>query len=294
MRTDFLKIVGLVIFEDVTEALWVTKVSSGTISNINKNVYKSIDKWRNRAIKGSQPYVCLDDIVLKRSWAGAIKNEFILVAIGVSQDGYRKVLGIIEGAKEDKSGWRNFLAHLKERGIKGVKLIISDACMGLVELASEFFPDADWQRFTVHFYRNIFSVVLRSKVRDVADMLKAIHASEDLEAALQKTELVIEKLKKMKLKEAAKKVPDSIQETLTYYRYPQSHWRRIRANNPMERLMWEIRRRTKVVGAFPDGNSALMLFAARLRHVSATLWGTQKYLSMDLLKYQELATTLSS
>jgi transposase-like protein len=129
---------------------------------------------------------------------------------------------------------------------------------------------------------------------DIIQGAAYIHASEDLEAALQKTEMVVEKLKKLKLREAARKVTDSIQETLTYYRYPQQHWRRIRTNNPMERLMREIRRRTKVVGAFSDGNSALMLCTARLRHVSGTQWGVQKYLNMDLLKYQELASALSS
>lgn len=274
--------------EDITEALWGTKVSPGTISNLNKKVYRNIEKWRNRAITGSFPYVYLDGIVLKRSWAGEIRNVSVLVAVGVDQDGYRQVLGIAEGAKEDKSGWSGFLEHLKQRGLKGVKLIISDACMGLIDSVSDYYPESRWQRCTVHFYRNVFSVVPKAKVRDVADMLKAIHAQEDLEAAMQKAELVIEKLKKLKLKEAAKKVSDSINETLTYYYFPKSHWRRLRTNNPMERLMREIRRRTRVVGAFPDGNSALMLCAARLRHVSSTQWGTKKYLNMKLLAELEL------
>jgi len=277
--------------EDITEALWGTKVSPSTISELNKKVYIQIEAWRNRPIEGEYPYVYLDGIVLKRSWAGEVRNVSVLVAIGVGEDGYRKVLGITEGHKEDKAGWSAFLKHLKDRGLSGVRLIISDACMGLVESAAEFYPEAQWQRCTVHFYRNIFTVVPSKHMRAAADMLKAIHACEDREAAQDKAEAVIEKLTAMRLKEAAQRIQDGIAETLTYYSFPASHWRRIRTNNPLERIMREIRRRTRVVGAFPDGKSALMLAAARLRHIAGTQWGTKRYLKMDLLRDLDLSET---
>ena len=270
--------------EDITEALWGTKVSPGTISTLNKKVYQHIDQWRNRPIEGEYPYVYLDGIVLKRSWAGEVRNVSVLVAIGVGEDGFRKVLGIAEGHKEDKAGWSGFLKHLKDRGLKGVQLIISDACLGLVESVADYYPEAQWQRCAVHFYRNVFSVVPSKHMRTVADMLKAIHACEDRQAAQAKAAAVVEKLREMRLKEAATKINDSIQETLTFYSFPPPHWRRIRTNNPLERIMREIRRRTRVVGAFPDGNSALMLAAARLRHIAGTQWGHKRYLSMDLLR----------
>ena len=269
--------------EDITEALWGTKVSPGTVSNLNQKIYQRIEEWRNRPIAGEFPYVYLDGIVLRRSWAGEVRNVSILVAIGVRTDGYRHILGVMEGAKEDKAGWSNFLAHLKQRGLKGVKLIISDACMGLVESAADYYPGANWQRCVVHFYRNVFSVVPRTKVAEVAMMLKAIHASEDRMAALEKAAAVAGKLEGMKLYKAAKMVNDNIIETLTYYDFPSAHWVRIRTNNPLERIMREIRRRTKVVGAFPDGNSALMLVAARLRHIAGTKWGLKRYMNMDLI-----------
>ena len=110
-------------------------------------------------------------------------------------EGYREILGICEGAKEDKAGWSAFLKHLKERGLKGVRLIISDACLGLAESAAEFFPEAAWQRCIVHWYRNIFSHVPSTKVREIAAMLKAIHAGEDIVAAREKAIRVIEKLR---------------------------------------------------------------------------------------------------
>jgi len=274
--------------EDITEALWGTRVSPGTISNLNKKVYKEIEAWRNRSIEGTFPYVYLDGIVLKRSWAGKVSNVSVLVAIGVSEDGYRKILGICEGAKEDKAGWSGFLRHLKERGLGGVRLFITDACMGLVESIADFYPESRWQRCMVHFYRNVFSIVPSKKIGEVATMLKAIHASEDRSAATEKAEAVHAKLQSMKLKEAAKKIRESICETLTYYDFPREHRTRIRTNNALERIMKEIRRRTKVVGAFPDGYSALMLCAARLRHVAGTKWGSRRYLNMDLLREQEL------
>jgi len=162
-------------------------------------------------------------------------------------------------------------------------LVISDACIGLSESIGDFYPEAKWQRCIVHFYRNVFSVVPRGRVKKVAMMLKAIHASEDRDAAKEKAHSVIKKLKKQKLSQAAKKLEDSIDETLTYYDFPDAHWRRIRTNNPLERILREVRRRTRVVGTFPDGNSALMLVAARLRHIAGTRWGTRRYLDMDLL-----------
>lgn len=273
--------------EDITQALWGTRVSPGTVSNLNKKIYKRIDQWRNRPLEVKYPYVYLDGIVLKRTWADQVRNISVLVAIGVSDDGYRQVLGVVEGAKEDKAGWSDFLRHLKKRGLTRVKLIVSDACLGLIESVSEFYPDAKWQRCIVHFYRNVFTVVPRSKVKHVAMMLKAIHASEDRDAAQEKAAAVVKKLKTQKLHQAAKKVNDSIDETLTYYDFPSAHWRRIRTNNPLERILREVRRRTRVVGAFPDGNSALMLVAARLRHIAGTKWGTRRYLNMNLIKEME-------
>ena len=135
--------------EDITEALWGTRVSPGTVSNLNKKIYGQIEAWRNQPIEGDQPYLYLDGIVLKRSWAGEVRNVSLLVAISVNGDGYRQILGIVEGAKEDKAGWSAFLSHLKGRGLHGVELIVSDACLGLVESAAEYFPDARWQRCMV-------------------------------------------------------------------------------------------------------------------------------------------------
>lgn len=270
--------------EDITEALWGTKVSPGTISNLNKKAYENIEKWRNRPLSSqAYPYVYVDGIFLKRCWGEEFENVSILIAIGVTDDGYREILGAAEGLKEDLESWKEFFVWLKSRGLSGVKLVIGDKALGMVEAIGQVFPEAKYQRCIAHFYRNVFSVVPKQKVKEVAKMLKAIHAQEDREAALEKTKAVVEKLRKMKLTKAAGKVDEYITETLTYMSFPEQHWTRIRTNNTLERLNREIKRRTKVVGTFPDGQSALMLVCARLRHVTSSEWGTKRYLNMDHL-----------
>src|SRR5262249_25869071 len=161
--------------EDITEALWGTGVSALTVADLNKKSDGTIEAWRNRLIEGEDPCAYLDGNVVKRRWARNVRNVLLREAIGVNENGYREIVGICEGAKEDRMGWSAFLKHLKERGLKGVRLITSDACIGLAESAAEFFPEAAWQRCIVHWYRNIFSHVPSTKVREHAARLKAIH-----------------------------------------------------------------------------------------------------------------------
>ena len=281
--------------EDITEALWGTKVSPSTISELNKKAYMHIEDWRNRPLQGGKyPYVYVDGIYLRRNWGGEYENVAILVAIAVNEDGYREVLGAAEGMKEDKSSWVSFFQWLRGRGLDGVKLIIGDKCMGMLEAVGEVYPDAKYQRCTVHFYRNVFSVVPRSKMKTVSKRHTAIHAQESKVACRKKAKEVAEALRAMRLQEAAKKIEDGVEETLTYADFPSEHWTRIRTNNVLERLNREIRRRTRVVGCFPDGNSALMLVCARLRHVAGTQWGNKKYMNMKHLEAMEDLADLAS
>ncbi len=268
--------------EDITEALWGCRVSPSTISELNQKIYKNIEEWRTRPLSQEYSYIFLDGIWLKRSWGGEVESVSVLVAIGVNKDGFREIIGVGEGAKEDKESWRNFLRFLKQRGLEKVDLVISDKSLGLIEVIGEFFPSAKWQRCVVHFYRNALSAVPKGKAKEVALMLKAIHAQEDKMAARKKAQEVLAKLKEMKLDKAAKIVGDGYEETISYYDYPSHHWRFIRTNNPLERINREIRRRTRVVGNFPDGNSALMLVCARLRYIASHKWGSKRYLTMEV------------
>ena len=273
--------------EDITEALWGSKVSASTISELNKKAYVNIEAWRNRPLTGKYPYIYVDGIYLKRNWGGEYENVAVLVAIAVNEDGYREILGAAEGMKEDKASWVNFFQWLRGRGLDGLKLVVGDKCLGMLEGRWRGVSGGQISALHGSFYRNVFSVVPKSKVKNVAKMLKAIHAQESKKAAREKAKAVAADLRAMKLPEAAKKVESGIEETLTYCDFPTEHWTKIRTNNTIERLNREIRRRTRVVGAFPDGNSALMLVCARLRHVAGTQWGCKKYMNMKHLEALE-------
>jgi putative transposase len=197
------------------------------------------------------------------------------------------VIGVAEGGKEDTASWKDFLRDLKKRGLTGIKLVISDKCLGLVEAVTEVFPESKWQWCIVHFYRAIFKRVPRHRMREVAAMLKAIHEQEDRAEAERKAAQVADKLEQMHLGEVANLVRQGVADTLTYFDFPSEHRIKIRTNNPLERVIREIRRRTRIVCAFPDGKSALMLAAARLRHMAGGKWGLHRYMRIELLYERE-------
>ena len=269
--------------EDVSEILWGSSVSAATVSNLNEKAFASVEEWRNRPLERAYPYVCVDGIYLKRSWGGAYENVAVMVAVGVNDDGYREVIGAAEGFTESSECWRDFLSWLRSRGLRGVRMIVGDKAAGMVGSIAEVFPDAAYQRCTVHFYRNVLARVPKSRRAAVAAMLKAIHAMESREAAEAKALAVADELERMRLGEAARVVRGDFPETLAYTAFPREHWRRIRTNNAIERLNREIRRRTRVVGTFPDGRSALMLVSARLKYVAESEWGSRRYLDVTLL-----------
>jgi len=153
-----------------------------------------------------------------------------------------------------------------------------------MESIVDFYPQAQWQRCIVHYYRNVLALVPQGRKKEIATMLGAIHAQENRQEASKKKDQIAQKLKGMKLKKAADLVRLGSEETFAYYDFPVEHWKRIRTNNTLERIMKEIRRRTRLIGSFPDGESALMLVAARLRHIAGSTWSERKYLNMDLLR----------
>ncbi len=159
-------------------------------------------------------------------------------------------------------------------------MIISEACRGLVESAAEYLTDARWQMCMVHFYRSVFSHFHATKIRDVSHMLKAIHAKEGRAPTDEMAKTIIAELRLMKMGKAADRVEQSVHETLTYYAFPDIYWYKIRINNTLECVMREIRRRTRVVRAFPEGLSCLNLAAAILRHIATTQWSTKRYMNI--------------
>lgn len=263
--------------DDVSQLLWGDRMPSQTLSDKLKKVYADIDEWRGRPLEQDYPYLFMDGVWHKRCWGGSVENVSILVAVGVGMDGRREVLSVAEGMKEDSESWREFIKGMLARGLKGVRLVTGDRCAGLVAAVNELLPGARYQRCMVHFERNILAKV-NPKNRDwAADALKAIFSMESRDKALEKAESVAKDMEARKLREAAKCLREGIGETTTYLLddYPREHRRRIRTNNMIERLNREIRRRTRVVGSFPDGRSALMLICARVRYVTSSEWSTR-------------------
>ena len=270
--------------EDVSEILWGSGVSAATVPDLNGKAFASVEEWRNRPLERAYPYVYVDGIYLKRSWGGAYENVAVMIAIGVNDDGYREVIGAAEGFTESSECWRDFLSRLRSRGLHGVRMVVGDKASGMVGSIAEAFPEAAHRRRTVHFHRNVLARVPRSGRAAVAAMLKAVHAVESREAAEAKALAVADELGRMRLGEAARVVRAGYAETLTCTGFPREHWARIRADNAIERLNREVRRRTRVVGTFPDGKSALMLVTARLKYVAESEWGSRRYLDVTLLE----------
>ena len=271
--------------DDISQLLWGDRMPSQTLSDKLKKVYEDIDSWRTRPLESEYPYVFMDGVWHKRSWGGHVENVSVLVAIGVDSEGHREVIGVAEGMKEDGDSWEQFVRGMIERGLKGVRLVVGDRCAGLVSTVNSMLPKARYQRCMVHFMRNVLSKTPSTHRQWASAALKAIFAMESRESALAKAESVAAEMEARRLKAAANCLREGVGETTTYLlpEFPDGHRRRIRTNNMIERLNREIRRRTRVVGSFPDGNSALMLVCARIRYVTDNEWSTRRYLDMSRL-----------
>ena len=271
--------------DDISQLPWGDRMPSQTLSDKLKKVYDEIDEWRTRPLESEYPYVFVDGVWHKRFWGGSVENVSVLVAIGINAEGHREVIGVAEGMKEDSASWEQFVRSMIERGLKGVRLVVGDRCAGLVSTVGSMLPKAKYQRRMVHFMRNVLSKTPPTHREWASAALKAIFAMESRESALSKAEQVATEMESRKLRGAANCLREGIGETTTYLlpEFPDGHRRRIRTNNMIERLNREIRRRTRVVGSFPDGNSALMLVCARIRYVTANEWSTRRYLDMSRL-----------
>ena len=271
--------------DDTGRLLWGERMPSRTLSDKLKKIYKEIDEWRKRPLESEYPYVFVDGVWRKRSWGGHVENVSVLVAIGVGTEGRREVIAVDEGMREDAASRERFFRSMIERGLRGVGLVVGDRCAGLVSTVNSMLPNARYQRRMVHFMRDVLSKTPPSHREWACAALKAVFAMESRESALAKAGTVAAEMESRRLKAAANRLREGIGEATTYLlpELPDGHRRRIRTNNMIERLKREIRRRTRVVGSFPDGNSALMLVCARIRYVTANEWPNRRYLDMSRL-----------
>jgi putative transposase len=274
---------------DIAEALSGEGISASTMSRLNGRLSERLQQWRERPLSGAYPYLYLDGISLVVRWGGASERVSVLVAIGVSEEGFREVLACVAGFRESEESWRGLLRGLSQRGLQGVRLVISDAGAGLKAAMADFLPSAKWQRCTVHVMRNVLDKVPQTRRSDVAAALKTIWHQENADEARHKAARVIEQFAKS-LPAAMRTLEGALEDSLTFYGFPREHWKMLRTNNPLERLMKEIRRRTKVAEQFPSEESALLLVTARLKRIHEG-WAERRYLDMAPLHELEQSQT---
>jgi transposase-like protein len=274
---------------DIAEALSGEGISAATMSRLNGRLSDRLQQWRERPLSGAYPYLYLDGISLVVRWGGASERVSVLVAIGVSEEGFREVLACVAGFRESEESWRGLLRGLSQRGLQGVRLVISDAGAGLKAAMADFLPGAKWQRCTVHVMRNVLDKVPQSRRAEVAAALKAIWHQENADEARHKATRVREQFQKS-LPAAMRTLDAALEDSLSFYAFPREHWKMLRTNNPLERLMKEIRRRTKVAEQFPSEESALLLVTARLKRIHES-WAERRYLDMAPLHEMEQSHT---
>ena len=222
--------------DDISKLLWGDRMPSQTLSDKLKRVYAEIDEWRTRPLDDEYPYVFVDGVWHKRSWGGSAENVSILAAIGVSKDDHREVIGVAEGMREDSASREQSFRGMVERGLKGVRLVAGDRCAGLASTVNSMPPKARYLRCMVHFMRDALSKMPPTHREWACAALKAVFAMESRESALDKAGTVAAEMESRRLKAAANRLREGIDETTTYLlpELPDGHRRRIRTNDMIE------------------------------------------------------------
>jgi putative transposase len=249
--------------DDLMKALGLDGVSKSEVSRICGELDPLVEAFRCRPLLGEHPYVWLDATYHKVRVDGRVVSQATVVAIGVTADGERQVLGVDVGASEERAFWTAFLRSLVKRGLKGVRLVISDAHEGLKAAIGTVLSGATWQRCRVHFMRNLLATVPKGAREAIAAVVRTIFAQPDHASALTQLHKVADGLRH-RFARAATLLEDAAEDILAYRHLPTDHQRQLHSTNPLERLNKEIKRRSNVVGIFPNGKSVLRLVGAIL------------------------------
>ena len=270
----------------VTDALSRVRVGKDAVSRITSRLEEQQKEWRERSLEEkSYPYLYLDATYLKVRWGARVTSMALLAGVGVDEEGFREVLAVEVAGTEKGTAYASLLRGLIDRGLSGVRLVVSDDHKGIKAAVSGELPGAEWQRCVVHFERNVLSHVPSSSVAEVAEDLKAIFKVRRYKTAEALTEEFVSLYEKSYPK-AVSVFEAGIEDALTYLRYPGSHHARIRTTNILERLFKEVKRRTRVVGVFPSETSASTL-ATEIALRSSEEWVLRRYLTMDALQEAE-------
>src|SRR3954451_8929374 len=265
----------------ITDALSRVRIGKDAVSRIAKRLEEQQRPWRERRLQKAYPYLYLDATYLKVNWGTSVTNLALLACVGVDEEGFREVLAVEVAGGEKSAAYASLLRGLLDRGLKGVRLVISDDHEGIKAAVSGELPGVEWQRCVVHFERDVLSHVPSSSVARVAEDLKAIFGVKREKTARALAEEFISLYEKSYPKAVAV-FEAGVEDALTYLRYPGSHHARIRTTNMLERLFKEVKRRTRVVGVFPSETSASTLATAVVLR-SSEEWVLRGYLTMDAL-----------
>lgn len=244
--------------EELVEAMGAKGMSKSEVSRMAQSLDEQVEAFRTRRFDKAFPYVWFDALYIKVREAGRIVSRAVMVAIGINEEGDREILGLAVAQSEMEFSWRAFMRSLVERGLRGVKLVMSDAHEGLRAALRAVFNGVSWQRCYVHFIRNVLAVVPKTAQGFVAAALRNVFQQTSHQAAKEAMGKVVSLLEE-KYPNAALVVLDAEDDVLTYFSFPEAHWKQIRSTNPLERLNKELRRRVRVVGIFPNDAAVLRL-----------------------------------
>ena len=275
--------------EKLVETLGITRLSKSQVSVMAAELDEQVHQFRTRPLdQGPYTFVAADALVLKVREGGRVVNVHALVATGVNGDGHREILGLQVTSAEDGAGWLGFLRDLTARGLTGVKLVTSDAHAGLTAAIGATLPGASWQRCRTHYAANLMSVTPKASWPWVKTLLHSVYDQPDSDAVHEQFDRVLDTLAE-KLPAVVDHLETARADVLAFTAFPKEIWRQIWSNNPQERLNREIRRRTDVVGIFPDRGALIRLVGAVLAEQHDDWIEGRRYLGLEVLAKSRLA-----
>jgi transposase-like protein len=268
--------------ERLMETLGLSGISKSRVSEIAGELDEAVEAFRQRPLESAYPYLWLDALEVKSREGGRTVNVTVVVATGVNETGYREVLGVDVFTSEDGAAWLGFLRSLVARGLRGVKLTISDAHPGLKAAIAAVLPGGAWQRCRAHFVQNLLAQVPKSAHLAVSSLFRSVYAQLDADSVRAQYDTVLRSLEE-RFPKAGDLLARAREELLAFTSFPKEHWRQIWSNNPQERLNKEIRRRTDVVGVFPNREAITRLVGALLAEQHDEWAIARRYFSLESL-----------
>ncbi len=267
--------------DDLVKAMGMTGISKSQVSRLCAEIDERVKAFLDRPIEGSWPYLWIDATYVKVRESGRIVSVAVIIAVGVNSDGRREVLGMAVGPSEAEPFWTKFLRSLTRRGLRGVKLVISDAHEGLKAAAGKVLSST-WQRCRVHFMRNALAHVGTSQRPMVAAAIRTAFTQETAEAAHEEWRAVADRLRE-RFRKLAELMDEAEDDVLAHMAFPKHHWRQLHSTNPLERLNGEIKRRTDVVAIFPNEDAIVRLVGALLLEQNDEWAVTRRYMTLETL-----------